>query len=113
MVFVVVVLFWVFLPLVVATTMVVVGANGGCFGFFAMGYGCYDGASGGERGWQKFQFVGFWWFQFVFFFFFFSSVVVAGCKGWWQWMWVLVGFTMWVCCIVDVFLFPAVVFVGF
>ena len=58
---VVVVLLWVFFLLwVVVVTMVVVGANGGCFGFFfAVGYGCYNGAGGGERGWQKFQFVGF------------------------------------------------------
>ena len=40
-------------------------------GFFAVGYGCHNGASGGERGWRKFQFVGFWWFQFGGFFFFF------------------------------------------
>ena len=41
--------------------MVVVGANGGCFGFFAVGCGCHGGAGGGESGWwlTKFQFVGF------------------------------------------------------
>ena len=33
----VVVLLWVFLLWVVAVTMVVVGANGGCFGFFCSG----------------------------------------------------------------------------
>ena len=48
---VVVVLFRVFLSLVVAATMVVVGANGGCFGFFAIGCGYHNGASSGERGW--------------------------------------------------------------
>ena len=46
-----VVLLWVFLLWVVAVTMVVVGANGGCFGFFAMGCGYHNGASSGERGW--------------------------------------------------------------
>ena len=28
-------------------------------GFFVLGYVCHNGAGGGERGWQKFQFVGF------------------------------------------------------
>ena len=46
-----VVLFWVFLPWVVAATIVVVGANGSCFGFFAVGCGYHNGASGGERSW--------------------------------------------------------------
>ena len=56
-----VVLLWVFMLWVVAVTMVVVGANGGCFGFFAVGCGCHGGAGGGESGWwlTKFQFVGF------------------------------------------------------
>ena len=46
-----VVLFWVFLPWVVAATIVVVGANGSCFAFFAVGCGYHNGASGGERSW--------------------------------------------------------------
>ena len=44
-------------------------------GFFVVGYGCHNGAGGGERGWRKFQFVGFWWFRFGGFFFFFFLVV--------------------------------------
>ena len=36
---------------VVATTMVVVVADGGCFGFFVVGYGCHSGASGGSSLW--------------------------------------------------------------
>ena len=67
-------------------------------GFFAVGYGCHNGASGGERGWRKFQFVGFWWFQFggFFFFFWWFGVEVVGdgggggCGRWWQWVLVVV-----------------------
>ena len=33
-----------FLRWVVAATMVVVVGKGGCFGFFAVGYGCHGGA---------------------------------------------------------------------
>ena len=47
----VMVLFWVFLLWVVVATIVVVRASGGCFGFFAVGCGCHNGAGGGERGW--------------------------------------------------------------
>ena len=69
-------------------------------GFFAVGYGCHNGAGGGERGWRKFQFVGFWWFQFGGFFFFFWWLGVevvgggggsgCGCGRWWQWVLVVV-----------------------
>ena len=52
---VVMLLFWVFffffLPWVVAATMVMVVANGGCFGFFAVGCGYHGGASGGSSLW--------------------------------------------------------------
>ena len=48
---VMVVLFWVFLSWVVAATKVVVGANGDCFGFFAVGCGYHGGASGGSSLW--------------------------------------------------------------
>ena len=34
-----------------ATMVVVVVADGGCFGFFAVGCGCYGGASGGSSLW--------------------------------------------------------------
>ena len=48
---VVVVLFWFFFfwLWVVVATMVVV--DGGCFGFFAVGFGYHGGASGGSRLW--------------------------------------------------------------
>ena len=95
-----VVLFWVFLPWVVAATIVVVGANGSCFGFFAVGCGYHNGASGGERSWWLAEvpicrflvvpvcvFFFFWWWLGV--------EVVGGGGGsgcgsgrWWQWLWV-------------------------
>ena len=40
-----------FLPWVVSVTMVVVVADGGCFGFFAVGCGCHGGASDGSSLW--------------------------------------------------------------
>ena len=52
-------------------------------GFFAVGCGCHGGASGGSSLWV---FGGLVWV-----FFFFPPMVVAGCRGWWQWMWVLIG----------------------
>ena len=69
-----VVLFWVFLPWVVATTIVVVGANGSCFGIFAVGCGYHNGASGGERSWWLAEvpicgFLVVWVCVFFFFFF--------------------------------------------
>ena len=73
-----------FLPWVVAATMVVVVvANGGCFGFFAVGCGCYGGASDGSSLWVFGS-------PICFFFFFFPPMVVADYKGWWQWMWVMI-----------------------
>ena len=48
---VVVVFFFFFGGWVVVATMVVVVADGGCFGFFAMGWGYHDGASGGSNLW--------------------------------------------------------------
>ena len=71
-----------FLLWVVAATMVVVVADGGCFGFFAVGYGYHGGASGGFS---------LWVFGGLICVFFFPLVVVAGYRGWWQWMWVLIG----------------------
>ena len=52
--------------MVVVVVVVVVVANGGCFGFFAVGCGCYGGASDGSSLWV---FGG----PICFFFFFFSS----------------------------------------
>ena len=60
-------------------------------GFFAVGCGCHNGVGGGEHGWRKFQFLGFWWF---FFFFWWLGVEVVGggggygygCGRWWQWV---------------------------
>ena len=43
--------FFFFFGWVVAATMVVVVADGGCFGFFAVGFGYHGGASGGSRLW--------------------------------------------------------------
>ena len=67
-----------------ATMAVVVVADGGCFGFFAVGCGYHSGASGGSSLWVFGSPV-------CVFFFFFPPVVVAGCRGWWQWMWFLIG----------------------
>ena len=87
-----VVLFWVFLPWVVAATIVVVGANGSCFAFFAVGCGYHNGASGGERSWwlAEVPICGFLVVSVCVFFFFFFFVVVKGwgCEWWWwQWLW--------------------------
>ena len=84
-----VVLFWVFLPWVVATTIVVVGANGSCFGIFAVGCGYHNGASGGERSWwlAEVPICGFLVVSVCVFFFFFPPVVLAGCRGF--------GFVFW------------------
>ena len=79
-----VVLIWVFLPWVVAATIGVVGANGSCFGIFAVGCGYHNGASGGERSWwlAEVPICGFLVVSVcVFFFFFFPPVVLAGCRG--------------------------------
>ena len=95
-----VVLFWVFLPWVVAATIVVVGANGSCFAFFAVGCGYHNGASGGERSWwlAEVPICGFLVVSVCVFFFFWwwlGVEVVGGGGGsgcgsgrWWQWLWV-------------------------
>ena len=56
--------------------MVVVVAKGGCFRFFAVGYGCHGGA-------VVVLVCGFLVVSICVFFFFFPPVVVAGYKGWW------------------------------
>ena len=80
-----VVLFWVFLPWVVATTIVVVGANGSCFGIFAVGCGYHNGASGGERSWwlAEVPICGFLVVSVCVFFFFFSSSGLGWLQGFW------------------------------
>ena len=51
-----------------AETMVVMVADGGCFGFFVVGCGCHSGASGGSSLWVFggpvcvfFFFLQWWW----------------------------------------------------